>query len=275
MYDKADNVHQAFLAYLEELDSAYKNKVEFGEKDLENLESLQGDLGEFKDRTVIVTFLVLEDNISIIVTSPTIQLPFRIPVHKADLNRKVFDFREILVLPDRDPRPQAQALYELLFPKIEADLAALEAETLMVSLDGALRYMPFAALFDGERYLAERYNLVLFTPAAKTLFGEAKERKLSIAAMGMSDAAEGFGSLPAVEEELDLIVKEDDENDLRGGPSRQNSPQSEFYRSQLFGHSGAGSDHPSRQSFFIPARNSGKLVSPSRRRRSAPPAGLE
>lgn len=216
LYDTADKVQQVFEAYLLKLESGYKNKVVFGEKDLHSLASLQGDLGEFEARTVVVTFLVLEDNISILITSPAVQIAYRIPIDEAELNRRVFDFKQRLVRADLDPRPQARALYDLLISPIEENLIALDAETLMISLDGTLRYLPFAALFDGEHYLTEYYNLALFTPAAKTLPGETEPRELRIAGLGMSHAAEGFSRLPAVEEELDLIVREDDKDDPRG-----------------------------------------------------------
>ena len=38
----------------------------------------------------------------------------------------------------------------------------------MVALDGTLRYVPFAALYDGERYLAQPYAVALYTDAART-----------------------------------------------------------------------------------------------------------
>jgi hypothetical protein len=38
------------------------------------------------------------------------------------------------------------------------------APTLLWSLDGVLRYVPIAALYDGQRYMVERFNNVLFTP---------------------------------------------------------------------------------------------------------------
>jgi CHAT domain-containing protein/Tfp pilus assembly protein PilF len=216
LYDKADKVQEDFKRYLQQLESDYVNKVEFGQKDLENLESMQGKLGAFKLRTVIVTFLVLNDNVSIVITSPAIQIPYRISIPEADLNRMVFNFKQTLVNPNRDPRSQARELYDLLILPIQKDLIALQVETMMISLDGTLRYLPFAALFDGEHYLMEHYNLVLFTPAAKTLYGEEKVRDLRIAGLGMSEEISGFSKLPAVEEELDVIVKEDDENDIRG-----------------------------------------------------------
>jgi CHAT domain-containing protein/Tfp pilus assembly protein PilF len=215
LYDKADKIQEDFKRYLQQLESDYVNKVEFGQKDLENLESMQGKLGEFKLRTVIVTFLVLNDNVSIVITSPAIQIPYRISIPEADLNRMVFNFKQTLVNPNRDPRPQARQLYDLLILPIQKDIIALQVETMMISLDGTLRYLPFAALFDGEHYLMEHYNLVLFTPAAKTLYGEEKVRDLRIAGLGMSEEISGFSKLPAVEEELDVIVKED-ENDTRG-----------------------------------------------------------
>lgn len=216
LYDRADEIHEVFEAYLQELESTYKDKVEFGRKELDILESLQAELGKFQLGTVILTFLVSDDNISILLTSPAIQIPYRIPIVEADLNQMVFDLKQTLVQPGRDPRPQARALYNLLMSDIKNDLDELEAETLLISLDGTLRYLPFAALFDGEQYLTEHYNLVLFTPATKKLFGEGAPREMKIAGLGMSEAIEGFSRLPAVEEELDAIVKEDDANDLRG-----------------------------------------------------------
>ena len=101
LYQRADEIQERFEAYLRELESTYEDKVAFGEKDLESLQALQGDLAEFEQRTVIATFLVLPGNVSVILTTPSIQIPYRIPVPEADLNRRVFDFRETLVRPDR------------------------------------------------------------------------------------------------------------------------------------------------------------------------------
>jgi CHAT domain-containing protein len=66
------------------------------------------------------------------------------------------------------PRPLAQELYQILIAPIEQDLRGAQAQTLMWSLDGVLRYLPLAALHDGERYLVERYRQVVFTPASLT-----------------------------------------------------------------------------------------------------------
>ena len=36
----------------------------------------------------------------------------------------------------------------------------------MLSLDGALRYLPYAALYDGSHWLIENYSLAVYTAAA-------------------------------------------------------------------------------------------------------------
>jgi CHAT domain-containing protein len=36
----------------------------------------------------------------------------------------------------------------------------------MLSLDGAIRYLPIAALHDGQGYVMEKYRTVLFNDAA-------------------------------------------------------------------------------------------------------------
>ena len=39
-----------------------------------------------------------------------------------------------------------------------------QVPTLLWSLDGVMRYLPMAALYDGQNYMVERFNNVLFTP---------------------------------------------------------------------------------------------------------------
>ncbi|TNF90535.1 MAG: CHAT domain-containing protein, partial [Gammaproteobacteria bacterium] len=93
---------------------------------------------------------------------------------------------------------------------IAADLTAAGARTLMLYLDGPLRYIPMAALYDGERFLIERYALVVFTEAA----GDSGHRQSGdpwrLAGLGSSRAYEGFSALPAVPRELEGIVQQND-----------------------------------------------------------------
>ena len=61
--------------------------------------------------------------------------------------------------------------------------------TLLWSLDGVMRYLPMAALYDGHRYMVERFNNVLFTPESyghMTIAAGANSAGLRVLAMGLS-----------------------------------------------------------------------------------------
>jgi CHAT domain-containing protein len=62
----------------------------------------------------------------------------------------------------------AQELYKILIAGMADDLRQADAKTLMWSLDGALRYIPLAALYDGKHYLVEQYGVSVMTLASNT-----------------------------------------------------------------------------------------------------------
>lgn len=108
-------------------------------------------------------------------------------------------------------------LHNLLMPaEVEAMLEEAGVEHVILNLQGQLRYVPFAALYDGDQYLAEKYELSRFT------FGdfdyEENDDLLSGGAgFGMSDAVEGFQALPGVKNELDTIFSNDGEGGVFSG----------------------------------------------------------
>ena len=81
-------------------------------------------------------------------------------------------------------------------------------DTLIVVPDGVFRLIPFAALYDGESYLIEKYALgtlptVILTDIESLKGGE--ETRILIS--GLSEARQGFPPLPNVQKELDSIHK--------------------------------------------------------------------
>jgi CHAT domain-containing protein len=87
----------------------------------------------------------------------------------------------------------------------------------MWQLDGSLRYIPMAALWDGERYLAKRYQNVVFTRANREQmtravspswvgagFGSSRERTVDL--LGDGDRI-NFVALPGVLAELRVIFR--------------------------------------------------------------------
>jgi len=64
-----------------------------------------------------------------------------------------------------------------------------------------------AALYDGEQYLAERYALALYTDAARETLKDKPRSQWKMAALGLTQAREGFDPLPGVQGEMDSLVK--------------------------------------------------------------------
>ena len=108
------------------------------------------------------------------------------------------------------PGRRLRELYKILIGPIQADLDQAKAQTLVWSLDGALRYIPIAALYDGKHYVVENYNVVAFTPASVPFLRSKPDlTSLSAVAMGISlKYQDGLNPLPTVVSELDDIVKD-------------------------------------------------------------------
>ncbi len=197
----------AFQKFLDEL------KITVGQKDerVAAVDSgLQNTLRRLKaNRTAIVSTIVGEGRLNIIVTTSTTQRAHTIDVSGKDINQLVIDFRQALTNPEIDPRPVGQKLYDILVKPIENDLAGIEAEGIVWSLDGTLRYIPTAALWDKQKgYLAERFASSVITLASFSTIESPQfdKQNLNALGVGVSKATEGFSALTAVPDELDCII---------------------------------------------------------------------
>lgn len=92
------------------------------------------------------------------------------PANGKKLEEKALHFWALLQTSTYDPTKISREIYEIVFKPLEAKLSA-DTKTLLWIADGNLRYVPPAALFDGKKYLVERFNHVAFTRRA------ASERK--------------------------------------------------------------------------------------------------
>ena len=197
---------KAFGAFLEEIDEevammAPERAREVGEMRLEGLKALQGTLRDLGDAATL-HYLAFEDSLHMILTFPGVQLVRHRDISQKELNQKIFDFRQTLQAPSKDPLPESQDLYEIVFGPVADDLRQAGIVTVMVSLDGAMRYLPLPALHDGQHYVAERFQIVVFTEAADTKLKDRPPVEMTLAGMGLSREIVGFIPLPAVEKEL-------------------------------------------------------------------------
>jgi CHAT domain-containing protein len=161
---------ERFQAWFGRLEKELGNTKESGERlsQIQTSEGFQDTLRELGAGTVVLYTVVGEQKYSVILTSGSgPQVAAEYNISREDLNKKIFALKDALRNPKLDPRPLAAELYNILLEPMEKNLEGAKAETLMFSLDGALRYLPMAALYDAKRgqYLIERYRVVIYTPA--------------------------------------------------------------------------------------------------------------
>lgn len=209
----------AAKAFQQQLDTALAAARGLGREDraadLDNLKALQSFLrSEAGRKTAALHFVVLPQRLHVILTTAQFQVSHTVesldgaPFEEAKLDRKLDEFRTLLQDPGSDPAPLARDLYQLLIGPLQKEIEAAGINTLLVSPDRRLRYIPFATLHDGKAYLAESYNQALLSDAGYEVAGDHRTG-LEIAALGMTRAAEDFSALPNVRAELAGIVKGD------------------------------------------------------------------
>ncbi|GAA6622677.1 CHAT domain-containing protein [Scytonema sp. NUACC26] len=108
-----------------------------------------------------------------------------------------------------NPLRPRQILYDWLIRPVEAELEKEKVKTLVFVLDGVLRGVPVAALYDSKKqeYLIEKYSVAL-TPGLQLLYSRPlSPDRLRALAGGLAEARQGFSALPAVELEVQEIAK--------------------------------------------------------------------
>lgn len=122
--------------------------------------------------------------------SPPIRRP--VEISSTELNRLIVEMGQALKDPRRDARAIAQQLYEALIKPLEADLAAANTRTIIYAPDGALRYIPLAALYDGQQWLAQRYGITHITAASLTRFDDRPQANLRLLAAACATCSFNF-----------------------------------------------------------------------------------
>lgn len=183
---------------------------------LKKKNKLQGALSELGHGAIAIYFLKIPNKLSMIFSVPSLSFARESIISTKELNRLIFSFQDKLSDGKPDYLIEAQKLYSLIFGPIESDLIQHDAKIIMVSLDDALRYIPLNSLHDGNQFVAEKYAISIYTPAASMDIKDKPKKEWQATAMGVTKSLKGFAALPAVQKELDLIIQEADPLDERG-----------------------------------------------------------
>lgn len=202
----------AFDSFLNEMRESFERQGPT--KTVEASETSQGALRELHalikgigPDTALLQYYVTDDKVGMLLTTGGIQLARSTPVKASELNRRISEFRRLLRDPKSDATKESQALYQLLVAPVAQDLEQSGAKTIMLSLDGTLRYLPFGALHDGDRYLVQRWNLPIYTSVTRSRLLDNATAQWKGAGLGVTRAVGQFAALPAVKSEMRSIFK--------------------------------------------------------------------
>jgi CHAT domain-containing protein/tetratricopeptide (TPR) repeat protein len=178
------------------------------------LTQLQDGLKQLKQDAVLLYPLILDDRLELVLVTPYAP-PIRrpVPVKREELNRVIADFRSALSNPSSNAKEPAQKLYNWLIQPLEAALKEANAKTIIYSPDGQLRYIPLAALYDGNQWLVQKYRVNNITNLSLTNFNR-QPQAMKILAGALTEAATvkigeksyNFSALPAAGKEVENLA---------------------------------------------------------------------
>jgi CHAT domain-containing protein len=167
------------------------------------------EIDEVDPSAAVIYPIALKDGLSVILSLPGQDLS----VHHIALSTQTIEtgLRQLFasfnpIFPAQASQRASQQVYDWLIRPIEDTLAAHQVTTLVFVLDGKFRNLPMAALFDGQHYLVEKYD-VAFAPGLKLLESKYLDKeKLPILIGGLTEARQGFAPLPGVAVESQEIA---------------------------------------------------------------------
>jgi CHAT domain-containing protein len=182
-------------------------RVELEEVSTQAMRASQSLIRDLGDEVVLLQYYITDKRVGMLLTTAGIQLARHTDISSEDLNQKISEFRRLIQNPKANPLPVARDLYQILVAPVAKDLEQVNAKTVMLSLDGALRYLPFGALHDGERYLVNRWNLPMYTSVTRNKLRDEVSPSWHAVGLGVTKAWPEFKPLAGVRTELGAIIK--------------------------------------------------------------------
>jgi CHAT domain-containing protein len=159
--------------------------------------------------------IILPDRIATIVSIPGQPLRYHSrKIEPANVEESIANLKSKILEPnfslpqERALQQKSKELYDAILAPVAGELMASKTKTLVFILDGALRSIPMAALYDGQKYLVESYNIAL-TPGLQLVPPRSGKTGQGFQALigGISVGRSGFSALPGVRSELEAISK--------------------------------------------------------------------
>ncbi len=167
--------------------------------------------------TLLIYPFVLQDQLWLLYTATgDVAGAIPVPVSQQELGETVVHFLDLLRSPNsnlNDLKATGKKLHDWLVAPLNTEIQANQINTLIFAQDRITRYVPMAALWDGEHYLAEQFTLSTILSANLTDMTDRlspSPNETQILASGVSQSVLDLAPLPNVETELDAVVREND-----------------------------------------------------------------
>ena len=179
------------------------------------IESVSSDADIQADNVVVFHSIMLPQKTAIIASYPNGDRKLVwIDKDRETLRKEIVAFNEGIVrwYDNKYDRTIAKMLYTQMVEPFIKDLEQRKIDTLVFVRDGILRNVPMSALYDGERYLIEKYA-VATTPSLSVTEPKSRSRQnLKVLALGLTKSSliDGYiyPPLPQVRQEIEQIEQE-------------------------------------------------------------------
>jgi CHAT domain-containing protein len=211
--DRLEAIKATIRMYFEELEQAGTNLPLYPQLDrarlaADSLENFRRIFDELDSSVALLQIYTTDDRLNFLLSSRDWSASKSIQVESTEIQRQIFDFYQKLKSPESDILGASKALYSRLFQPVSSDLERHGVRVLLLSLNGVLRYVPFASLHDGESYLVEKYKMPVYVSVGRDRLSRSNQRRnWRVAAFGLTKPVLGFPALPNVRQELLEIVK--------------------------------------------------------------------
>lgn len=165
-------------------------------------------IDEIDAHAAVVYPIILPERLAVILALPDRTMRYyQTPLPKQEVERTLKEMYESInpLFSTRKRWQLSKQIYDWLVKPAETELVSKDVKTLVFVLDGVMRNLPMAALYDGQQYLVEKYSIAL-TPGLNLLDPQSlRPEEFNVLIGGLSEARQGFSALPAVELEMQQI----------------------------------------------------------------------
>ncbi|AFY34969.1 CHAT domain-containing protein [Calothrix sp. PCC 7507] len=193
---------------LAELDNFFREACLLGQS-----VSLDKVVDQENPHTAILYPIILPEQIQVIVKIPHKPLRhYSTKISQAEVEKTLTQLQKHLVNPASiiAIKKESQQVYNWLIKPIESELPASQVNTLVFVLDGLLRNLPMASLYDGKQYLVEKYAIALSVGLQLLDPKPLLRQQIRALTAGLSQPPAEFSDLTflaAVKSEVNLITQ--------------------------------------------------------------------